>query len=178
MIEGKQKLIWRCPYYVKWKDMLRRCYSKDTYRTYFNKCVVTEDWLRFSTFKTWLASQGFEDEIIREYNLDKDILGDGTIYSPQTCILVPSVINTFILDKASQDSECLRGVYLRRGRYIARCNNPLKSKREFLGSFPDEIEAHRTWCDRKVQLAKELCDKYSLDKVVEEKIVERFKYDA
>jgi hypothetical protein len=28
IIDGKQKLIWACPFYIKWRDMLKRCYSE------------------------------------------------------------------------------------------------------------------------------------------------------
>jgi hypothetical protein len=25
---GKDRIVWTCPYYIAWKDMLRRCYSE------------------------------------------------------------------------------------------------------------------------------------------------------
>lgn len=31
-LSGRRKVIWACPYYVKWKNMLLRCYSKNIKR--------------------------------------------------------------------------------------------------------------------------------------------------
>ncbi len=28
IIDGKRKVTWRCPYYVRWYNLLSRCYSK------------------------------------------------------------------------------------------------------------------------------------------------------
>ena len=45
-----------CPYYLKWKEMLRRCYSNRvaSYHPTYKDCYVCEDWLIFSNFKKWM----------------------------------------------------------------------------------------------------------------------------
>ena len=82
----KQKLVWICPFYEKWKPMLRRCYSakyQEVRPTYIG-CSVSEDWLRFSTFKAWMAAQDWEG-----MEIDKDILfPNNKIYSPETCVFI------------------------------------------------------------------------------------------
>ena len=58
----KQKTTWICPFYRAWKCMLTRCYSatyqerKPTYRG----CSVSEEWLTFSNFKSWMEKQDFQ----------------------------------------------------------------------------------------------------------------------
>lgn len=64
-INGKQKqrVIWSCPYYVKWTDMLKRCYSdkyKQKYVTY-KDCIVCKEWFYFSNFIRWVDSQPNRD---------------------------------------------------------------------------------------------------------------------
>ena len=43
----KQKLVWACPYYLAWKNMLERCYSaklQESYPTYTD-CTVSKEWI-------------------------------------------------------------------------------------------------------------------------------------
>jgi hypothetical protein len=173
-VDGKQTLLWRCPYYIKWKAMLRRCYSKDRYE----ECGVYLEWLKFTSFREWASSTGIEEEELCNYDLDKDIIGNGKFYSPISCMFIPHVVNCFVLDKAGCKSPCLRGVYNRKGKYIARCNNPLTKEREYLGSYSDEVLAHRVWCDRKMTLVEELTTAFNLPDKVRCKLIEKFNYDA
>lgn len=56
-VDGKIKIIWTCPFYRKWKNMLKRCYSKkelEKHPTYL-ECLVCSEWLTFSNFKRWMA---------------------------------------------------------------------------------------------------------------------------
>ena len=93
----KQKLIWSCHFYEKWKSMLERCYSerfKIKFPTY-KDCTVCEEWLTFSNFKSWMEEQDWQGK-----ELDKDLLVVGNkIYSPQTCCFLTKMINTFIMDR-------------------------------------------------------------------------------
>ena len=46
----RQKQIWICPFYKKWKSMLERCYSdkyRERYPTY-KSCSVCQEWLTLS----------------------------------------------------------------------------------------------------------------------------------
>jgi hypothetical protein len=89
--EGNVK--WRCPFYTKWANMLKRCYSKASLseRPNYGKSTVCEEWKSFSTFKDWMSCQDHEGKC-----LDKDLLGDGTIYSPNVCVFIDSDVNSFI----------------------------------------------------------------------------------
>lgn len=158
--DGKQKLkqVWMCKYYRVWKDMLMRCYSaksQERYPTYIG-CTVSDEWLTFSNFKAWMEKQDFEGE-----HLDKDLLFEGNkIYSPDTCVFVTPLVNTFTADSGAARGEWLIGVDWSKasGKFRARCNNPFTGEKEYLGLFTCEVEAHRAWLKRKLELAHELAD--------------------
>ena len=152
----KRKLIWVCPFYKTWENMLKRCYSssyqdrKPTYRG----CSVSEEWLTFSVFKNWMEKQDWQDK-----QLDKDLLFEGNkIYNSDACVFVSGMVNSFTTDCTAARGEWPIGVYWNRGRskFQSLCNNPFTAKQEHLGLFTCEQEAHKAWLKRKLELAKEL----------------------
>ena len=42
----KRKVIWVCPYYQKWKDLIKRCFCPkyQEKRPTYKDCTVTEEW--------------------------------------------------------------------------------------------------------------------------------------
>lgn len=155
-VDGKQKmkLIWICPFYRAWKDMLARCYSKKLktkFITYENvNCV--EDWLSLSAYKCWMESQNWEGK-----QLDKDIISYGNkLYSPSTCAFVNKTTNIFVTDRANNRGDSLIGTsWLERlNKFQVNCNNPFTKRMEYLGVFPEEQEAHEAWRKRKHELAQ------------------------
>jgi len=150
---GKQ---WMCPYYNKWKGMLRRCYSKkyqEKYPTY-EGCSVCEDWLIFSNFKSWMESQNWEGK-----DLDKDLLFEGNkVYSPDKCVFVSSVLNAFVTDSGRARGKYMIGVifHKRDKNFQSQCNNPITKSHDYLGFFTSELEAHLKWKKRKLELIGEL----------------------
>lgn len=152
----KRKLVWICPYYSAWRDMLKRCYSakhQERNPTYIG-CTVSEDWHTFSNFKAWMETQAWEG-----LQLDKDILIEGNkIYSAETCVFVSPLVNSFTIDCRAARGEWLIGVcwHKRDGKFIAQCSNPFTGKRERLGHFTCEQQAHNAWQSRKLELAREL----------------------
>ena len=154
-VNGKQKQrrVWECPYYRTWSNMLERCYS-DKYQernpTYVG-CSVSEEWLRFSSFKRWMEKQDWEG-----LHLDKDLLFEGNkVYSAETCVFVASSVNLFTVDSGAARGEWLIGVYWnkRAGKFMSRCRNPFTKKTEYLGLFVNELVAHQAWLKRKLELA-------------------------
>lgn len=91
---GRRTQVFRCPYYSRWHGMLNRCFnkSKGIYKSY-EKTTVCEEWLTFSNFKRWMEGCDWEGK-----HLDKDLRGDSTLYSPETCTWIPRDLNTFIED--------------------------------------------------------------------------------
>lgn len=152
----KQKRVWICPYYRTWKHMLMRCYSskyQEKQPTY-KDCTVSEEWLTFSAFKSWMEKQEWEG-----LQLDKDILFEGNkVYSANTCVFVSRIVNMFLTDRGAARGNYLIGCLWDKKvkKFRAYCRNPFMKKLEHLGYFTTEIEAHRAWCERKLELAKEL----------------------
>ena len=152
----KQKLIWECPFYRVWADMLSRCYSTKyqvrhpTYRG----CSVSDEWLTFSVFKNWMEKQDWQDK-----QLDKDLLLEGNkVYGAETCVFVSGMVNNFTVDSGANRGEWSIGVYWnkRYGKFISKCSNPFAKKQEHLGYFTCEHEAHQAWLKRKLELTHEL----------------------
>lgn len=160
----KKKRVWSCPFYRRWLSMIKRCYSpvyheeKPTYRD----VTCCEEWLTFSNFKRWMEQQDWEDK-----ELDKDIIGDGKLYSPYTCAFVNKTTNTFLNTCAKSRGEWPLGVSYEATtkKFKASCSNPFSGKRELLGRFDTAKEAHDAWRKRKHELAQLLAKTESDERV-------------
>lgn len=130
------------PAYVRWRSILKRCYGPDRpeYAAY-GRDSVCEEWLTFSKFKKWLASQPWND-----MQIDKDILVKGnTIYSPDTCCLIDSKLNMLLMLPFKGRGPYPIGVQLGRwGKYEARCTS-FHGGRKHIGSFSSPLSAHLAW---------------------------------
>lgn len=145
-----RKLAWACPCYQRWKKMLARCYCQkelDRFPSY-RGCSVHPDWLRFSVFKAWMEQQDWEGK-----ELDKDLLVPGNrVYGPETCVFIPSHLNTYLTDKKSKSTNLPTGVKLQKsGRYSASAS--CKGKRAHLGMFNTAEEAAQAWLRCKLEHA-------------------------
>lgn len=150
--------IGSCHFYRKWCDMLKRCYDskyQETRPTYIG-CTVCDEWLTFSNFKSWMKKQDWEDKV-----LDKDLLFVGNkIYSPETCVFVDHMTNTFTIGRGAARGDFPLGVrfHKRIGKFEVRCSNPFVKKEETIGYFTCPNEAHLAWKKRKHELACQLAD--------------------
>jgi len=88
--ESDGKIVWTCPFYQRWYNMITRCYSKrqKKYTPSYEGCRVVDSWLRFSNFKSWMKNQDWEGR-----ELDKDLLGDGKTYGPDYCMFLDKKVN-------------------------------------------------------------------------------------
>lgn len=138
-----------CPFYQRWTNMLKRCYSKKFQArspTYIG-CYVCDEWLIFSNFKRWMEKQDWPGNV-----LDKDLLTIGNkVYSPDTCAFVSESLNSFVLDRLSSRGGCPLGVHFCKvyGKLRAQCSNPFSKKNEFVGNFDCPHKAHEAWRMRK-----------------------------
>lgn len=157
----RQKIVWVCPFYRKWFDMLNRCYS-NKYPTY-EGCYVCDEWLRFTTFKSWMEQQDYESK-----HLDKDILVKGNkVYSPETCVFVSLDLNNFVLESTKTIGDCLLGVTLDAcGKFRAQCNRSTTGKR-YLGLYDTQEQAHDAWRKQKHDIACKLADEQTDLRVAE-----------
>lgn len=169
----KQKIVWECAYYKVWTSMLSRCYStkyQEKHPTY-KGCSVSDEWLTFSNFKSWMEKQDWEGK-----QLDKDLLFEGNkVYSAETCVFVSREVNMFATDRGAARGEWLIGVYWNKevNKFKSQCSNPFTKKREYLGLFTSELEAHQAWRKRKLELAYELAD-IQTDERVAKALIDRY----
>lgn len=81
--------------YIKacYTGMISRCYNKKdiSYKNYGGRgVVVCDEWLKgYQFFLTWALEHGWRKGL----QLDKDIKGNGLLYSPSTCIFVTPTVN-------------------------------------------------------------------------------------
>lgn len=146
----KKNDIYNC-----WVNMLNRCYY-DKSRPTYKDCSVCDEWLFYSNFHKWAKPR-----FVKGYHLDKDLNGKGEkIYSPETCMFVPFIVNQFIV--ATVKNNLPQGVHYinadgHKKRYSSKISNPITKRREYLGVFETELEAHEAWLKRKREIAKDLC---------------------
>lgn len=143
-VEGVVKNKSVCPYYSKWHSMLSRCYSSSSLKRNptYKGCVVHKDWLTFSNFKSWMEKQDWVGKV-----LDKDILGDGTIYSEDTCTFIPSRVNNFVCEGGATRGEYMLGVHKYNNHIAAYCRDPFTDKPVKLKILNEgeELLGHNLW---------------------------------
>ena len=144
-----------CPAYKAWISMMKRVLdpsylSKNP--TYHN-VTICDEWKSLSSFRKW-----WFDHNIDGYDLDKDMVSDKRVYSPETCVFIPKWLNNFALDKAAARGKYPIGASFHkwRGMFESSCSNPLTKKLDHLGYFKTPEAAHLAWRTRKLELALEL----------------------
>jgi hypothetical protein len=172
-VDGKQRRVWVCPFYSVWVEMIKRGYSKNLKikRPTYQDVVVCEQWHRFSSFKSWMEQQDWEGK-----QLDKDLLVKGNkVYSPEACVFVSAMTNTFMLDCGASRGKYKIGVsWCSRDKiFRAQCSNPLLCKSEYLGLFTDENKAHEVWLAKKLEHAYALAA-IQTDKRVAKALIDRY----
>jgi hypothetical protein len=149
-VDGER--VW-CPYYRRWSQMMARCYSPATLKRQktYEKSSVCREWLRFSAFEEWMKNQIWDGMY-----LDKDILGDGTEYSPDNCAFVSRAANNLIAWRCvtgnlSSRTGVLKVSKARSTYFIANGCGERKRHR-----FYSEKEAWAAWLKNKMKRAEEI----------------------
>lgn len=144
--------------YSLWSCMLRRCYSSESHKLHpsYVGCSVSENFKNFQWFAEWCNNQiGFG---IKGFQLDKDLLVSGNrVYSENTCVFVPRVLNMFL-----QSGKTMRGQYpigvcynKRVGKFQADLRDG-SGNRTYLGYFATQEGAFTAYKTAKELLAKQL----------------------
>lgn len=154
-VDGKQKVIWSDPAYVKWRNMIERCYGPPMKgrKNRYHGVKVDDRWRNFSAFYSWFYLYSSD----RRDVLDKDLIGGGTVYGPDACCLIPNNLNTFlsrseyrgILPGVSRVGNGFEGVIQKDG--IAT---------RLTGKVYTEYDAHRAWIAAKLEHLQELMEDY------------------
>lgn len=107
--------------YQKYRAMIDRCYGKQKYNNVVYKgCEVCKEWFDFENFVKWFNENYYTIEN-ESMELDKDLFGDGKLYSPNTCIFVPHKLNSWFAVMGKNNQERLNenlptGVSYHKGR--------------------------------------------------------------
>ena len=166
-VGGKWKVVWECPYYRRWRSMISRCYSKkyQEKQPTYKGCSVCDEWLRFSNFKKWMENQKWENRA-----LDKDFLVEGDkVYSPSTCLFLPSELNKFITTNAASRGIYPLGVYYMKKPkhmvnehskpYVSQINNQA-GRNIYLGIYSTPEEAHQVYLNAKLRYCEEYLEEF------------------
>lgn len=141
--------------YLCWRHMLERCYhakSAHQYPAYYGICTVCEEWKCFQTFAEWYKAR--EYDVDERLHLDKDIKCPGnTVYSPETCMLVPQKINAMFMNKTNKRG-LPNGITKGAKGYLVKYNG------EHLGVYPTVEEAYYHQTQKKKEAIVELANEY------------------
>lgn len=128
-----------CPYYLKWKNMLKRCYStayQDKHQAY-KGCSVSSEWLVFSSFKRWMIKQNWKGK-----ELDKDLLFQGNkIYSSKNCLFVTQEINKLLISRKKSKGKYRQGVCFDKAKERFKAQLSIGGKVINIGFFDSELDA-------------------------------------
>lgn len=142
-IDGK---TYTCPFYRKWCSMLKRCYNEKSLLQMpsYRGCTVCEEWLSFMNFKAWMETQDWEGK-----HLDKDLLSNSSIYSPETCVFIDAKLNSFLTLSNKSRGNYPLGVTPNGKKYATHISG------KHIGTFETIIEAHQSWQKEKIEQAYE-----------------------
>ena len=148
--------------YDIWFHMIERCYDpkyQERNPTY-KGCRVEDYLLNFQHIGEWIENNYYEVPGERMH-LDKDILCKGNkVYSRETCIFVPSKINTlFVKSDNSRGKDPIGVTELPSGNYQATCSNG-NGKYIYLGVYSTKEEAFQVYKEYKEKVIKETIDSY------------------
>jgi len=145
--------------YEIWRGMLQRCYNTKVQKmrpTYIG-CSVSDNFKYYTYFFEWCQLQiGFFNT---GYELDKDILNKGNkIYGENSCIFIPSELNSLIRVCKGNRGITPIGVTKREDNFQAQCSINNISKK--LGTFKTPELAFNAYKTFKEAHIKELAEKY------------------
>ena len=180
----KQKIIWECPFYSRWKHMLRRCFCNElkTKHPTYKDVTCCKEWLTFSNFKSWMEQQDWEGKA-----LDKDLLVyKNKIYSPETCVFIEEPLNLFLTLRGRDRGKYPIGVSYRtdpkrvnplKHPYIAHIKD--RGYTKHLGCFSTPEEAHKAWQKAKIKKAQDLAVSQTDERVIKglQRVADKIQYD-
>ena len=142
--------------YKSWQHMISRCYNNgdNKYKFYGGIGVkVCEEWHNFSNYAKWFYDNCYE--IDEPLSVDKDIVNKNSkIYSPDTCIIIPSKINQIFI-KVNINGQEKIGVDKRSsGKYRAKLSNV------HIGTYNTKEEAIAAHKKMYKEMWNELISKY------------------
>ena len=109
----------------------------------------------------------------RVWALDNNIIGDGSIYSPDVCVFVPAVINNFNTKKSKDTITGIRGIVFQDNLYYAKTK--MFGKDFYGGSFRNIEDAILRYQDIRIEYLMLLSEKYF--KFIDDRILPKMLLD-
>lgn len=147
--------------YIKWTDMLRRCYSTKEHERHmtYKGCTTDKEWHNFQVFAQWFEENWKPH--MEGWALDKDILVKGNkIYSPETCCFVPPQINLLFCKANSIRGNLPIGLSLCKNKKSYQVNIYKNNKMFRIGTFYILEEAFQAYKEAKENYIKEVANKW------------------
>mgnify|MGYP000379088564 FL=1 len=149
--QDKQSVLKTSPTYLGCKNLF-----KD-----FNEFV---EWSRDEVGYNFCDKIGGKDVL---WAIDKDILKIGNInYSPDTCLLVPCRVNSFMTGRSNDRGDFPIGLNWHKPLNKFRAQINYLGIRKHLGYFDDIESAHRAWQLAKIRCGRELALDFKINSVI------------
>lgn len=163
-IQGVQKQL---PEYGQWNSMRKRCLVGGAIQLRSPSYIgvtLAEEWKSYDAWLDWASTQiGFlsVDEKGNLFQLDKDLISDSRVYSKETCVFIPRVINSFLTSATGIRGKYPVGVsyYPKYNNYTAKISNGQGITR-FIGYYPTPELAFQAYKSVKEQQAIDLATKW------------------
>jgi hypothetical protein len=137
-------------------------------------CEMSKNFRDFQYFANWhIAQVGYN---IGSYQLDKDILSKKKLYSEDVCVLVPSQLNTFMLDGAAIRGPHPQGVSWHKRDNVFHARLSIDGRMEHLGTYSTSCAAHEAYKQAKESEAYRWYERLKAGEfVVDERVIERMR---
>ena len=147
--------------YEIWSKIIERCYwYPQKYPAYHGKCIVCDKWHNYQNFAKWFNENKYEVE--GRLHIDKDILfPNSNIYSEETCLLVPQIINMMFMNKPNKRG-LPNGIHKTKNGYLAEYNE------KKLGIYQTVELAYKAYASEKEKAIRQLADEYK--NIIPEKV--------
>ena len=157
---GSENVDCKSESYLKWHDMLSRCYNAKFHerQPQYKECTVCEEWLNYSNFKVWYDLNKMKGMSL---DLDKDILFKGNgVYSPETVAFVPHVINTLFLNGKKNRGDLPLGVHFDKSKGKYRAEMSFMGEAIKLGWFDTAESAFARYKEYKEDFIKDMAEQH------------------
>ena len=163
--------------YGKWAKIMERANAHIRGFSSYNECFVSDEWLNYQNFARWyynylsLLNPLYE----KQYAIDKDILQwnmRNKIYSSSTCCLIPSRINTLIINLQDSNKSLPIGVY-KEPNNLYRSSVGYNDKTYHSKYCDTPEEAFEIYKNKKMQIIQEVSTFYYKEKAITSDIYER-----
>lgn len=161
--------------YGKWNAIHKRCGKLQGYLD----VGICEEWSNFENFYQWMLEKKENGEYFDGWEIDKDVLQPcikNKVYSPNTCISLPSRINTAIINVDIYSPKPLKGFGWDKYRNKWQIKLKMWDKTVHLGRFDNLVEGFSAYKEAKINYINALVkEDDKLSNEIKDNIVEYVK---